>query len=208
MAKAAAHFDAQTIALLKVALDEAWDRLPPKLQATMLKATLAERILKSAATGERNRERLREAALRDLPRSGNKKAPPRISSTGERPLMPRLEVAAPLYGCNRRTTWGGSNYLREHVMKLSSEKLGSILEQIDAEVIPDNHPSLPKLREVFGDHTFFVDDGGLTIIQPLDQHRQTGGLVKIARWDDADPPHLVAHTPEETDILIRLESAH
>jgi len=66
MAKAAAHFDAQTIALLKVALDEAWDRLPPKLQATMLKTTLAERILKSAAEGERDRERLREAALRDL----------------------------------------------------------------------------------------------------------------------------------------------
>ena len=47
MAKASAHFDAQTVALLKVALDEAWDRLPPKLQATMLKTTLAERILKS-----------------------------------------------------------------------------------------------------------------------------------------------------------------
>jgi hypothetical protein len=30
----------------------------------MLKTTLAERILKSAAEGERNRERLREAALR------------------------------------------------------------------------------------------------------------------------------------------------
>ena len=44
MAKAAPHFYAQTIALLKVALDEAWDSLPPKLQATMLKATLAERI--------------------------------------------------------------------------------------------------------------------------------------------------------------------
>ena len=66
MAKAASHFDAQTLALLKVALDEAWERLPPKLQATMLKTTLAERILKSAAEGERNRERLREAALRDL----------------------------------------------------------------------------------------------------------------------------------------------
>ena len=47
MAKAAAHFDAQTIALLKLALDEAWGRLPPKLQATMLKTTLAERILKN-----------------------------------------------------------------------------------------------------------------------------------------------------------------
>ena len=66
MAKAAAHFDAQTIALLKVTLDEAWNRLPPKLQATMLKTTLAERILKSAAEGERNRERLREAALKDF----------------------------------------------------------------------------------------------------------------------------------------------
>ena len=43
-------------------------------------------------------------------------------------------------------------------MKLSSEKLGSVLEQIDADVIPDDHPSLPRLREVFGDHTFFVDD--------------------------------------------------
>jgi hypothetical protein len=93
-------------------------------------------------------------------------------------------------------------------MKLSSEKLGSVLEQIDAEVIPDDHPSLPKLREIFGDHTFFIDDSGLTIIQLLDQHRQTGGLVKIARWDDADPRHLVAHTPEETDILIKLETAH
>jgi hypothetical protein len=55
-----------SIALMKVALDEAWNRLPPKLQATMLKTSLAERILKSAAAGERDRKRLREAALRDL----------------------------------------------------------------------------------------------------------------------------------------------
>jgi hypothetical protein len=42
MAKAAAHFDAETIALMKLALDEAWGRLPPKMQATLLKTTLAE----------------------------------------------------------------------------------------------------------------------------------------------------------------------
>ena len=65
MAKAAAHFDAETIALMKLALDEAWGRLPPKMQATVLKTTLAERILKSAAEGERSRERLLDAALRD-----------------------------------------------------------------------------------------------------------------------------------------------
>ena len=94
MAKAAAHFDAQTIALLKVALDEAWDRLPPKLQATMLKTTLAERILKSAAEGERNRECLREAALRDLA-AQRKRAPHRLHRRKDF-WMPRLEVASPL----------------------------------------------------------------------------------------------------------------
>jgi hypothetical protein len=55
MAKAASHFDSETIALMKNALGEAWGSLPPKMQATMLKTTLAERILKSAAEGERSR---------------------------------------------------------------------------------------------------------------------------------------------------------
>ena len=93
-------------------------------------------------------------------------------------------------------------------MKLSSEKLGSVLEQIDVEVIPEDHPSLPKLRDVFGNHTFFVDDSGLVIVEPLEQDPVTGELIKIASWDDADPPHLVAHTPEETDVLIELETMH
>jgi hypothetical protein len=93
-------------------------------------------------------------------------------------------------------------------MKLSSEKLESVLEQIDAEVIPDDHPSLPKLRDVFGDHTFFVDDSGLIIVEPLEQEPVTGELVKLASWDDADPPHLVPHAPEQTDVLIELESMH
>ena len=93
-------------------------------------------------------------------------------------------------------------------MKLSSEKLESILEQIDGEVIPDDHPSLPKLRDVFGDHTFFIDASGLIIVEPLEQDPITGELIKIASWDDADPPHLVAHTPEETDVLIELETTH
>jgi hypothetical protein len=93
-------------------------------------------------------------------------------------------------------------------MKLSSEKLESVLEQIDVEVIPDDHPSLPKLRDVFGDHTFFIDASGLIIVEPLEQDPVTGELIKIASWDDADPPHLVAHTPEETDVWIELETTH
>ena len=62
----AAHFNSATIAAMKMALDDAWERLGPELQATMLKTTLAERILKSASRGERDYERLRDAALRDI----------------------------------------------------------------------------------------------------------------------------------------------
>jgi hypothetical protein len=93
-------------------------------------------------------------------------------------------------------------------MKLSSEKLESVLEKIDVEVIPEDHPSLTKLRDIFGDHTFFVDDSGLIIVERLEQDPVTGELIKIASWDDANPPHLVAHTPEKTDVLIKLESTH
>jgi len=58
-----AYFDPETVIVLREILDEVWSGLLPEQQATMQKATLAERILKSAARGERDRERLRAAAL-------------------------------------------------------------------------------------------------------------------------------------------------
>ena len=64
--KEPAYFDPETVRVLREILDEAWSRLPPERQATMLKTTLAERILKTAAKGERNRERLLDVALRNL----------------------------------------------------------------------------------------------------------------------------------------------
>jgi len=62
----AAHFDLETITLMKTALDDAWSCLPPAMKASVLKSALAERILKSATDGERDRRRLRDAALRGL----------------------------------------------------------------------------------------------------------------------------------------------
>jgi hypothetical protein len=59
----AAYFDPETVTLLRETLDDAWACLSPDLQGTMQKTALAERILKSAAHGERDRKRLRAAAL-------------------------------------------------------------------------------------------------------------------------------------------------
>jgi hypothetical protein len=61
--KESVYFDPETVALLRETLDDAWGCLRPQQQATMLKTALAERILKSAAQGERDRGRLRDAAL-------------------------------------------------------------------------------------------------------------------------------------------------
>jgi hypothetical protein len=61
--KEPAYFDLETVALLRETLDDAWASLRSEQRATMLKTTLAERILKSAARGERDRERLLDAAL-------------------------------------------------------------------------------------------------------------------------------------------------
>lgn len=61
-----AYFDLETVALLRETLDDAWACLRPEQRATMLKTTLAERILKTAAQGERDRKRLLDAALTEF----------------------------------------------------------------------------------------------------------------------------------------------
>ena len=58
-----AYFDLKTVALLREILEDAWASLPPARRATTSRSLLAERILKTAAEGERDRERLLDAAL-------------------------------------------------------------------------------------------------------------------------------------------------
>ena len=64
--KASMSFDPETVTLLRETLEDAWARLRPEQQATMQKTALAERMLKSAAEGERDRQRLRDVALMDV----------------------------------------------------------------------------------------------------------------------------------------------
>ena len=48
-------------------------------------------------------------------------------------------------------------------MKLTSAQIERTLSQFEAEAIPDSHPALPRLNELLGDHTFFLDSKGLNI---------------------------------------------
>ena len=96
-------------------------------------------------------------------------------------------------------------------MKLTSAQIERTLSQFEAEAIPDSHPALPRLNELFGDHTFFLDRKGLNIVEPTTD--PTGGRIQVARvvnvanWSDATSD-LAAHEPEPTDAIVELETKH
>ena len=60
------NYDLDTVALMRETLDEAWARLRPQERAVTPKSSLAVRILETAAQGERDPQRLLDAALSEL----------------------------------------------------------------------------------------------------------------------------------------------
>jgi hypothetical protein len=96
-------------------------------------------------------------------------------------------------------------------MRLTSAFVERTLSQFEAEAIPDDHPAVPQLRGLFGDHTFFLDGNGLNIVEPAEptqEGAQAGKVVNLASWNDADPPKLAAHAPEPTEVVIVLGFKH
>ena len=93
-------------------------------------------------------------------------------------------------------------------MKLSSTQLKQTLSQFDAEVLPDNHPAVPQLNNMFGDHTFFLDTRGLKVLEPAglpEKETQSGEIVSLADWSDATLTSLRPHEPEMTGVMVMLE---
>jgi hypothetical protein len=94
-------------------------------------------------------------------------------------------------------------------MKMTSALVKQTLSQIEAQPIPDNHPACPQLTRLFGDHTFFLDNNGLNIVEPSGR-TETGSavanVVRLASWADAKRENLKAHEPEPTDAVVELTS--
>jgi hypothetical protein len=100
---------------------------------------------------------------------------------------------------------------KEHAMKLTSDLVQRTVSQFDARTIPDTHPAIPQLSELFGDHTFFLDNNGLHIVEPAEATKrgvQKGKVVKLASWADANHTALAPHRPETTDIVVLLGTEH
>lgn len=89
-------------------------------------------------------------------------------------------------------------------MKLNSELVDRTLDQIDAQAVPEDGPLFMRLKDIFGDHTFFLDNAGLNIVEPMDGSPQAANVVNLASWDSTERQSLVPHSPEPTDVVVQL----
>jgi hypothetical protein len=92
-------------------------------------------------------------------------------------------------------------------MKLAATVVARTLDQLDAKVIPEAHPANQELTKRFGDHTFFLDEEGLSIVEPTEPTepgRPAGVVVNLASWVDDEHSSLQLHPPEVTDQVVEL----
>jgi len=91
-------------------------------------------------------------------------------------------------------------------MKLNSTQVKQTLRQMDAQVLPDDHPAVTQLTDVFGDHTFFLDERGLKVLEPteaaVESEAQSGEVLSLADWSDSTLTSLKPHAPEQTGTII------
>jgi hypothetical protein len=97
---------------------------------------------------------------------------------------------------------------KEYAMKLNSAQVQRTLGQFEARVIPDNHPVISQLNDLFGQHTFFLDQHGLNIVEPVEAAEPAGECAKVvnlASWSDDDSRSgLELHEPAATEIVVTL----
>jgi hypothetical protein len=99
----------------------------------------------------------------------------------------------------------------ERAMRLTSTQVERTLNQFEAQAIPDNDPVVSRLSDLFGDHTFFLDDNGLSVLEPTGPTEpgvQACEIVNLANWTDANWTSLAPHQPEPTGAVIVLEAKH
>ena len=94
-------------------------------------------------------------------------------------------------------------------MKLTPEQIDGVTSQFEAQAVPQDNRIIAELNNMFGEHTFFLDNVGLHIVEtePEEAGAPIVRVVKLASWTDPDHRTLAAHPPEPTDLVINLDNA-
>lgn len=91
-------------------------------------------------------------------------------------------------------------------MKLSDEQIKAVEENTGLQPVPDDNPAMDQLKENFGEHTFYVDDRGLYVLEtaPDDAEEDHATAVQVAQWTDENMTALQPHEPKATDAVIKI----
>lgn len=109
-------------------------------------------------------------------------------------------------------------------MKLNTQQIASVKQEIGAEPVEEANPAMEPLRNAFGDHTFYVGSEGLFVLEPVDAGgeqdapSETAGqgasdlgepaqLVLIASWANEEKNALQPVPAQATDKVIDLAAA-
>lgn len=94
-------------------------------------------------------------------------------------------------------------------MKLNSAQIEQAVEQFEGEVavVPEDNPIVPQLMRIFGDHTYFLGQNGLNIVEATESDQEDarlGVVMNIADWAGGRTSSLAPHAPETTGLVVVL----
>jgi hypothetical protein len=96
-------------------------------------------------------------------------------------------------------------------MKLTPAQIENANRQFAAQAVPQDNRMQAELLGLFGEHTFFLDDDGLHIVEEVADPDQSGApvarVIKLASWTNAEHTTLATHPPQLTDVVVDLEKA-
>ena len=99
-------------------------------------------------------------------------------------------------------------------MKLTTDQTVAVQRQTGADPLPEDNPTMGQLREIFGEHTFYVAEQGLVVPETTPEPAAPEAaddaveFMLVAVWAGEDKQSLQPIEPQPTGIKLELATAH
>lgn len=94
-------------------------------------------------------------------------------------------------------------------MKLTEAQIAIVRREANVEPIPADHGFAADLAQRFGDHTFYLGNGGLYILEPFGlpvPDAEPAVFVRVAAWVDSSHSQLKTIPPERVEHAVDLKT--
>src|SRR5258708_1155521 len=107
--------------------------------------------------------------------------------------------------CRRAITASLKHTTPKQILSTSRRSLRTMY-RVAAPALPDTHPAVPELSNLFGDRTFLLDSKGLNILEPAEETPRGGvqpaRVINLANWGDENLNKISPHEPAPTGAVV------